>query len=264
MGASFEGWLFINKSDLEPGTLPGARFKGTMQSFDDWGSVRWLSICYTPVGATILNRCPKLEWVMVRGTAYEKVDMRLCRWRGIGVVEAIPTHRNCASYLAQHLGRRPYVFYGIGHIGGLAQSLVGGDGIDSSTPRNKVAELLRNAGSVALSVRYVRGSRRPPIFDRWFFDQLKGATIVSVCRPALMDHVALLEAIRDGRVTRAVLDTPDKGMRDQLIATGKVVDTGHTAWLTGMTKEDYARAIYESALAIMKGVPKGVVLEKRS
>ncbi len=264
----YDGWLFIGKADLVPeakSLFPGARLKGTMEKLVDWDWVRFVSVCYTPVGPTILNRCPKLEWVMVRGTANEKVDMGECRRRGIGVAEAIPTHENCSDYLLSHLRNKPYLFYGHGNIGRLALEKVGGGWpyIDRKTGYKKAMELVSEAGTVIMSVSYRKGLHKPPVFGRRFFQSLGGADLVSVCRPGTMDNAALLEAIQEGRVRRAVLDTVGNDLYGELIATGRVVDTRHTAWLYGMSREDFLCSVKGCADSLVQGVPKGVVLPRR-
>jgi hypothetical protein len=264
----YDGWLFIDKRDLTPefsSLFPGARAKGTMEHLDDWSWVRFISICYTHVGPTILNRCPNLEWVMVRGTSAEKIDMLACRRRGVGVAEAIPTHTNCARYLSINRGSPPYLFYGWGHIGKAAAGLVPGvwPFINTGTDMTVATRLVSEARTVLMSVSYQKGLRRPVVFGSRFFESLVDATLVSVCRPGTTDNAALLKAIHTGRVRRAVLDTPGDVLRDELMATGKVVDTGHTAWLTGMSRQDFLSSVKLCADSIIGGCPCGVVLPRK-
>ena len=261
-------WLFIDKSDLTPegkDWFQGARFKGTMERLDDWSWIRFLSICYTPVGKTILSRCPKLEWVMVRGTAYEKVDMNECRRRGVGVVEAIPTQSNCADYLVQHLDEEPFLFYGYGNIGRIAASRVVGDWpyVNRKTSEDRMLELVGRSRSILMSVSYVKGLHRPPVFGRRFFRALDDVTLVSVCRPGTTNNQELLSAVREGRIRKAIFDTPGKDCYEELMATGLVVDTKHTAWLTGMSRTDYLQRLRTCADALIRGKPIGVVLPRR-
>lgn len=264
----YSDWLFIDKADLAPeakSLFPGARLKGTMEKLVDWSWVRFVSVCYTPVGPTILNRCPNLEWVMVRGTAHEKVVMGECRRRGIGVAEAIPTHENCSDYLVSHLRREPYLFYGYGNIGSRAAEKVVGDWphVNRKTGFDRTLELVSQASTVVMSVSYRKGLRKPPVFGSRFFQALRRADLVSVCRPGTMNNSALLEAIKEGRVRRAVLDTVGKDFCSELIATDRVVDTHHTAWRFGMSRDKFLQSIKGCVDSLMTNSPKGVVLPRR-
>ena len=115
-----------------------------------------------------------------------------------------------------------------------------------------------------MSVSYVKGVKRPPVFGRKFFSALDDVTLVSVCRPGTTNNRELLEALREGRIRKAVLDTPGKDCYDELMSTGLVVDTKHTAWLTGMSREDYLQAIRRCADALVTGKPFGVILPRRN
>ncbi len=265
----FGEWLFIDKADLLPEakqTFHGATFKGTMERLVDWEWIRYLSICYTPVSKTILNRCPNLKWVMVRGTANEKVDMIECRKRGVGVAEAIPTHNNCADYLVTRLGAKPWLFYGYGNIGKLAAEKAGAGCffINTKTKYTVMEELVNEANTIAMSVSFRKGQKRPPVFGRRFFRAMsKDTKLVSVCRPGTTDNEALLIAVRQYKVREAIMDTLGKNLRKELLATGKVVDTGHIAWLTGMDRDDFFKSLKVCATSLMGDAPIRVVLPRR-
>jgi len=84
-----------------------------------------------------------------------------------------------------------------------------------------------------------------------------------VCRPGTMDNSSLLEAIEEGRVRRAVLDTVGKDSYSELVATGRVVNTLHTAWRFGMSRNEFLQSVKSCVDSLMTNSPKGVVLPRR-
>ena len=97
-----------------------------------------------------------------------------------------------------------------------------------------------------------------PIVDHALLEKFNGS-IISISRPACIDNEALLEAVKDGRITHAQMDMLDPKGRDELIATGKVKYHKHTAWEAygpNQYNERYFTMVFQEILWLLTDNPK--------
>jgi phosphoglycerate dehydrogenase-like enzyme len=91
-----------------------------------------------------------------------------------------------------------------------------------------------------------------------------GALVVNVGRPELVDTAALLAAVRAGRVRGYGVDSvvlaPDAPAMDRgLLAEGRVLQTGHSAWWREEALRRGAAMFERAILAAARGRPIDVV-----
>lgn len=271
MERRYDKWLFIDHSDLYEESqnmtvedwkkaFPGCFVKGSRQKFvGNWADVEYLSVIYSSVTSTILNRCPNLKWVFVRAHEYHCVDIGECRRRGIGVATSGGHTESCSEYLLRGAGERPFLMYGHGRIAKRLEEKVGGFDfvVDSKTPIEDAMQFVRAAKTIFTAIPKPANSR-PPVFGKRFFESCCGARLVSVSHEPLIDNTSLLEAVQSGRISRAVMDCLDKPGRDALLETGKVEYTKDTAWSINFDQYRYQNYIRNCIDVIEKSEPQWV------
>jgi phosphoglycerate dehydrogenase-like enzyme len=156
---------------------------------------------------------------------------------------------------------------GLGRIGrrvarlaeGLGMSVLAADPRLSGDGRFRTCtlhEVLTASDIVSLHVsrRYAEG---PLLGARELGFMKPGALLVNVSRAALVDEAAVIAALTSGRLAGYAVDdrltARDEAKR--LIAEGRVVETGHTAWYSN---EALARGLedwIENIIALVRGVP---------
>jgi lactate dehydrogenase-like 2-hydroxyacid dehydrogenase len=253
---AYAGWTFIDLADLRdrwPGPFVGARLCGARDRSGDWSAVRGISVTRTPVGPRMLERCPALRWVLVRAHEADRVDAAACEARGIRVATAAPNARSCAEYIAAHAGAPPYLYIGAGRIARAAAALLPGPAVfvRRNTPAEEVAWAAGEAGTIIGTVPGSAGR----VYGDALFSAAHAAVFVSISRPVTLDGSALLKALADRRIVRAVVDTLPAESRDALLASGRVTWTRHTAWSYAPEPDAYIAAVHAAALRLMEESP---------
>lgn len=164
--------------------------------------------------------------------------------------------------IGRHLAR---IARGIGmtvigtDIDPLARVRAAADGIQMVVPAHLVAQ----ADVVAICASTIQGTF--PILDAAAIAALKpGAVVVSVGRPVLVDTPAMLAALR-GHVVRGyavddVIAGPDfEDPAVDLIAEGRLLQTGHSAWWRDEVLDRGGRMFADAILAAACGHPVNVV-----
>lgn len=113
--------------------------------------------------------------------------------------------------------------------------------------------LLAQADVVALACPLVPGA--PPVLDAAAVASLRpGAVLVNVGRPALVDGAAVMAALRSGRLRGYGVDDVVAGPGDaDLVAEGRLLQTGHSAWWTDEALARGARHWVEAMAGLVDG-----------
>ena len=120
--------------------------------------------------------------------------------------------------------------------------------------------LLRRSDAVALCASSAFGA--PPVLGRTRVAALRrGALLVNVARPALVDTAAVTAALRRGAIAGYAVDDVvlDEAADADLLEQGRVVQTGHSAWWRDEVLERGGRMWGEHLLAAALGQPLDVV-----
>lgn len=252
----FCNWLFIDHCDLlEDGKLdrwradfPGCHIKGTRQKFDGWASIEYLSVLYTAVGSTILDRCPNLRWVYVRAHRYNFIDEYALRLRKIGLATSGENTAACARYLVRRVVKGPVLLCGYGRIGRAVAELLNTRGItyfvtDSKTGALVVRDYASRAATIISTIPPQKAlfGGGASVFDSNFFECCRNIDFLSISDGSVIDNQGLLSAIREGFVRRVVADNLSGYVDDiqKLLETGVVEHTGHTAWKDGFSESGH-------------------------
>lgn len=274
--ARADGWLFIDMADLGDDAtntspkewlklFPGCRIKGSRQKLvdGDWESVTHISVAHTPIGKTILDRCPNLQWVMIRGHASNCVNLSECKRRGVGVISAGAFTVNCAEYIVKHVGPKPWVLFGFGRIGMAVATILGGvhGTITSMTSPDDVENMVKTAGTIMVTVPPPR-MPRPPVFGKRLLSLCRDVKLVSISHEPVFNWMALLESVENHNVGSAVLDTVDDGFKDRLLATGRVMWTADSAWKTNFKQAEFVARIRGAIEGTQTGIYDGILVPR--
>jgi D-lactate dehydrogenase len=124
-----------------------------------------------------------------------------------------------------------------------------------------VDELLSRSDIVSLHLPYSETTRH--MIDRRAIERMKpGVVIVNTARGGLVDQVALVEALRSGKVGGAGLDVlesepPEAG--DEILSVRNAVITPHIAWNTDYSREVILSTSVENIRSFLSGRPTNVV-----
>jgi phosphoglycerate dehydrogenase-like enzyme len=131
---------------------------------------------------------------------------------------------------------------------------------DGNITMTSLAELL--AGSDALVVCASRAFQAPPALGHAELRRMRrGALLVNVSRAMLVDTAAAVAAVRSGRLRGYAVDdvVVDPESDGDLVAQGRVLQTGHSAWWRDEVLERGRRMWARHLLAACVGRPLDVV-----
>lgn len=121
----------------------------------------------------------------------------------------------------------------------------------------ELGELLQTADIVSLHVPLTEGTRQ--LINAEALARMKpGAILINTARGELIDQVALVDALKGGRLRGAGLDVFDRepvDPSDPLLALANVVVTPHVAWLTQETLERSLGVAIENCQRIRRDEP---------
>ena len=188
--------------------------------------VKVLSVQFTKVGEKTYKAFPNLEWIIVRQHGYDNVNLSECEKRGIGVVTTKPFAQSTADWVNQYITDDDKVaLIGNGSIGSKVKA-------DVSIGKNVSFGSLNNYNTLVVTI--------PPENNKHYINDsilsvFKGK-LISVSRSTVIDNKALLDNIDN--ITHAYVDTLDEYLREELLATGKVTYSKHTAFAHNFTYEN--------------------------
>ena len=196
------------------------------------GEIELLSVKHSKVGKTTLERYPNLKHVVVRGHGMDHVDYNACEKLGIGVHSLCQYSKSCAMWCVDKCVMGPVMIYGGGNIGSVVFNCVLASGFEAAvSTRQKFLDPI-GYKTVVSCIPYDtrRHALNRDFFNIRIFAQLEGADFISISRPQTHSNRDLLDAINNGYIRRAHIDTLGVDLKDELIGTGKVECYDHTAW----------------------------------
>ena len=188
--------------------------------------VKVLSVQFTKVGEKTYKAFPNLQWIIVRQHGYDNVNLSECEKRGIGGVTTKPFAQSTADWVNQYITDDDKVaLIGNGSIGSKVKA-------DVSIGKNVSFGSLNNYNTLVVTI--------PPENNKHYINDsilsvFKGK-LISVSRSTVVDNKALLDNIDN--ITHAYVDTLDEYLREELLATGKVTYSKHTAFAHNFTYEN--------------------------
>jgi len=274
----FEFWHDWEEVGLDGLTWEDFQIVGSQDEIERDLEVEVLSVKFSKVGQKTFNAYPNLKWIICRAHGYDNINLDLARSRGVGIVCTSPDEENVAEWILRRkaLGTKPLIL-GSGRIGHTVSRLYDGIAYDEYPSNRKPAigitsssiypyDYTKNFDTIIVT----SSPTKYPILTKKFLKHFRG-NIISISRPSCIDNEALLEAINDDRVEHADMDMLDPDGRQELIDTGKVSYTAHTAWQAlGIHEyeETYFIELFEHIHYCISGkndsLGVGVVLERKS
>ncbi len=192
--------------------------------------IRVLSVQFSKVGKKTYDAFPNLEWIIARSHGIDNVNLEECEKRGIGIVNTNPYAESTARWIQQHLtGVGTVGFVGYGAIAKnvkVPNKLV----FNSKNTKEDLLKLAENSNTLVITVPQTKETKH--IIGEEVLSIFSGK-IVSVGRWDIIDNKALLKNI--DRITHAYIDTLGETKQQELLDTGKVTNSKHTAWSTGFS-----------------------------
>ena len=189
--------------------------------------VKVLSVQFTKVGEKTYKAFPNLEWIIVRQHGFDNVNLAECEKRGIGVVNTKPFAQSTADWISQYIEDTDRL------------ALIGYGSIGQKVKRTDYVEIVGRHGTVSDEVNTLVVSAPPENNERLIGDNILSkfrGKLISVSRASVIDNHALMKNIK--RISHAYIDTLDSYFREELLATGKVTYTKHTAFDYGFSYEN--------------------------
>ena len=192
--------------------------------------VKILSVQFTKVGDKTYKAFPNLEWIIVRQHGYDNVNLNECEKRGIGVITTKPFAQSTADWINQYINDDDKIgLIGNGSIG----SKVVADNIEVITRQYYLnPESNMNFNTLVVTVPPENNKH---LINNNILSKFKGK-LISVSRSSVIDNKALLDNIDN--ISHAYVDTLDESYREELLETGKVTYTKHTAFAHNFTYEN--------------------------
>ena len=223
-----------------------------------------LGIAVTNTPDVLTEATADLTWALLLATARRLGEsertLRAGAWRGPGMLDFLGTdvHGKTlgligAGRIATAVARRaagfnmPVLYWA--REPKKAMEAVGGR-------RTALPELLAQSDFVSMHVALNEGTRR--LLDAAAIGRMKrGAYLINTARGAVIDEVALIEAIRSGRVAGAGLDVyeTEPNLRREFLDLPAVVLLPHIGSATVETRSRMAALAADNVLAVLRGDP---------
>ena len=183
-------------------------------------SVKVLSVQFTKVGEKTYKAFPNLEWIIIRQHGFDNVNLAECEKRSIGVVTTKPFAQSTADWINSFIEETDNV------------ALIGHGSIGSKVKANNIHSFLRENTYINLKDFDTLVVTVPPrgndkLIGEKILSNFKGK-LISVSRSTVIDNEVLYKHINN--ISHAYVDTLDDHLRQELLDTGKVTYTKHTAF----------------------------------
>ena len=198
--------------------------------------VKVLSVQSTKVGEKTYKAFPNLEWIIIRQHGYDNINLNECEKRGIGVVTTKPFAQSTADWINQYINDNDKIaLLGNGAIGSKVKAHLGSIVIDKNSSKDKKYWENYFWNEYDTLVVSVPPENNKHLINDNILSKFKGK-LISVSRSTVIDNKALLDNIDN--ISHAYVDTLDEHLREELLATGKVTYSKHTAFAHNFTYEN--------------------------
>ena len=231
--------LLRDKSDLKgiEEFIPNVYIQGAMEkSNHPVNDIKVISNKFTKIGKTILDKYPNLEWVVYRGHGTDGINLELCKQYGVGVVATNPNTEGCANWINDKLVDGNTIIFGNGSISKRLQELMetyySVNGFEYSVVNSsvKVHNINNHYKNVVSCVPL--NDETENMFNYELFKNVNDMNFVSISRDKTHNNKDLLKLIKENKFKKLYIDTLGTEHREELIDTGIVDYTKHTAWVS--------------------------------
>ena len=202
--------------------------------------VEVVSVKFSKIGQKTFDAYPNLKWIVCRSHGYDNVNEELARKYNVGVLCTNPNTLQVAEWIINRGVGHKVLVLGAGRIGKKFAELHKGE----STLINSKTKYDSAKGFDTIVI-----TSAPTETSLLTKETLQGFTgnVISISRPCCVDNQTLLDAIKDGNVSRADMDMLDSKGRKELLETGKCFYYGHIAWggATSYTHEYFDDLFYQ-------------------
>ncbi len=236
----FSSVLLRDKSDLVgvENIIPNAHVVGAMEKSDHISveDIKVISTKFTKVGKTMLERYPNLQWVVHRAHGTDGINLELCEKYGVGVVTTSPHTEACATWIKDRLVYGNTIIFGNGSISKRVQEIIDEwyliEGLEYSVVNSsvKVINLNNHYKNVVSCVPL--NDETENMFNYELFKNVNDMNFVSISRDKTHNNKDLLKLIKENKFKKLYIDTLGTEHREELIDTGIVDYTKHTAWVS--------------------------------
>ena len=253
--------LLKDKSDLigVEEFIPNAYILGAMEKPNlPSEDIKVLSIKFSKVGRTTLERFPNLEWVVYRGHGTDSINLDMCSQHGVGVVSTNPNIEGCSHWIKDKLKDGKTIIFGNGSISKRLQQLITDyHVVDSKTKIIHIDDEYKNVVScVSLN------QSTEDIFNYELFKNMNDVNFVSISRAKTHNNRDLLKLIEENKLSSIFIDTLGTDVRDELLNTNKVTYTKHMSWDYLGHKNDHKK-LSEIIQSCLDGNVKNPILNRR-
>jgi lactate dehydrogenase-like 2-hydroxyacid dehydrogenase len=221
--------------------FPDAKLQGKMEKAQDiYPGVDILSVKISKVGKTTIEKFPDLKWIINRSHGNDNINFELCKKHKINVISTYPNTDNCVNWILDKTKLQKtdcFVIFGFGHIGKKFSENITEkyyiiqkpNVVDFNTIKNSKYKHITIIVTVPLTDSTIN------LITDGFIEKFgdKFITIITISRADTMDNEYLLKTIKSGKLLNLYVDTLGVNKKDELLATGKVFYTKHTAWCFG-------------------------------
>ena len=192
-------------------------------------NIEVLSVQFTKVGEKTYKAMPNLKWIVVRTHGFDNINLAECEKRGIGVLTTKPFTQSTADWITDKIDEKDKVLF-VGY-GAIAQKVLSSMSstknafiVNTRTSKEQLVNFVEEANCMVVSMTPAGNDH---YIDSDILKNFKGK-IISVSRANVIDNDALLNNLDN--ISHAYIDTLDSKHRDELLESGKVTYTKHTAW----------------------------------
>jgi|TARA_A100001201_G_scaffold137756_1_gene127997 lactate dehydrogenase-like 2-hydroxyacid dehydrogenase len=218
--------------------IPNAHVVGAMEKSDHISveDIKVISTKFTKVGKTMLERYPNLQWVVHRAHGTDGINLELCEKYGVGVVTTSPHTEACATWIKDRLVYGNTIIFGNGSISKRVQEIIDEwyliEGLEYSVVNSSVKVININNHYKNVVSCVPLNDETENMFNYELFKNVNDMNFVSISRDKTHNNKDLLKLIKENKFKKLYIDTLGTEHREELIDTGIVDYTKHTAWVS--------------------------------